>query len=82
MPETHEASDQIDERPSKSQVKREMHALLELGRRLIDLPAARLAQLGLDEKLLDAIHLALEIPSPTVDASDANTSLSEGPIIL
>lgn len=33
-------------------------------------------------ELLDAIHLALKIPSPTVDASDVNTSLSEGPIIL
>lgn len=58
MPDTHEASDQSDEHPSKSQVKRDMHALLDLGRQLIDLPASKLAQLGLDEKLLDAIELA------------------------
>src|SRR3546814_340969 len=58
MPETHDAPDQSDEHPSKSQVKRDMHALLELGRRLIDLPVSKLTQLGLDEKLLDAIELA------------------------
>lgn len=44
--------------PSKSQVKRDMHALLALGRELIALPSARLAQLPLDETLRDAIELA------------------------
>jgi ribosome-associated protein len=51
-------ADEADERPSKSQVKRELLALVDLGRQLIDLPATRLAQLELDEKLLDAIRLA------------------------
>ncbi|MGB6243036.1 MAG: ribosome biogenesis factor YjgA [Castellaniella sp.] len=50
-----------DQRPSKSQVKRDMHALLDLGRELIDLPTARLAQLPLDESLRDAIALAQRI---------------------
>lgn len=50
-----------DERPSKSQVKRDLHALLDLGRELIALPAARLAQLPLDENLRDAIALAQRI---------------------
>lgn len=51
------------DRPSKSQIKREMHALLALGRRLVDLPAARLAALPLDEPLRDAIELARRIHS-------------------
>ncbi|MGB3836784.1 ribosome biogenesis factor YjgA [Castellaniella sp.] len=51
-----------DERPpSKSQVKRDLHALLDLGRELIELPAARLAQLPLDDSLRDAIALAQRI---------------------
>jgi DNA-binding response OmpR family regulator len=33
-------------------------------------------------ELIDAVHLALGIASPTVNANDVNTSLSEGPIIL
>ncbi len=52
-----------DQRPSKSQVKRDLHALLDLGRELIDLPAARLAQLPLDDSLRDAIALAQRIHS-------------------
>lgn len=59
MHETPEALlDEDDGRPSKSQVKRDMLALLDLGRQLIALPTSKLAQLDLDEKLLDAIHLA------------------------
>src|SRR3546814_3003183 len=46
------------DRPSKSQVKREMHALLDLGKQLIDLPADRLKQLPLAERLYEAIRLA------------------------
>lgn len=46
------------EPPSKSQVKRDMHALLDLGKRLVDLPTDRLRQLPLAEKLYDAIVLA------------------------
>lgn len=58
MHETPEAPPSEYDGPSKSQIKRDMHALLDLGRQLIDLPAVKLAQLDLDEKLLDAIHLA------------------------
>lgn len=61
MQDAHQANHQPSaeyDGPSKSQVKREMHALLELGRRLVALPAAKLAQLPLDEKLADAISLA------------------------
>ncbi|MGE8548686.1 ribosome biogenesis factor YjgA [Alcaligenes sp. WGS1538] len=56
---------EIDEngydRPSKSQVKREMHALLDLGKRLIELSDDRLKQLQLDERLLIAIKEAKRI---------------------
>lgn len=47
-----------DERPSKSQVKRDMLALQDLGKQLVDLPADKLVQLSLPEKLYDAIRLA------------------------
>lgn len=64
MDETPEAQVPVeDEPPSKSQIKRDMHALLTLGRQLIDLPATRLAQLDLDEKLREAIALAQRIHS-------------------
>ena len=43
---------------SKSQVKREMQALRDLGKELVDLPAAELAKFELSESLLDAIALA------------------------
>jgi ribosome-associated protein len=46
------------DRPSKSQVKREMLALLDLGRQLVDLPAEKLKQLSLDENLYDAVRQA------------------------
>lgn len=51
-----------DERPSKSQVKRDMHALLELGKRLVELSSERLRELPLDEKLHDAIREAQRTP--------------------
>jgi ribosome-associated protein len=44
--------------PSKSQVKRDMHALLDLGKQLIELSTDRLKQLPLEERLYDAIRLA------------------------
>jgi ribosome-associated protein len=47
-----------DDRPSKSQVKRDMHALLDLGKALINLPVDKLKQLPIEEKLLEAIKLA------------------------
>jgi ribosome-associated protein len=46
------------EAPSKSQRKRDMHALQSLGERLVALDAARLATLDLPERLVDAIVLA------------------------
>jgi len=46
------------DRPSKSQVKRDMHALLDLGKQLIDLSTDRLKQLPLSERLYEAIRLA------------------------
>lgn len=53
---------EIDEngydRPSKSQVKREMHALHDLGKKLIELAPDRLKQLALSDELLAAIKLA------------------------
>ncbi|MBV6272443.1 DUF615 domain-containing protein [Alcaligenaceae bacterium CGII-47] len=58
MHETPEAPSDQYEGPSKSQVKREMLALLDLGRQLIELPTAKLVQLNLNENLLDAILLA------------------------
>lgn len=46
------------ERPSKTQVKAQMHALQELGEALLALPADRLAALELPERLRDALaHL-------------------------
>ena len=48
----------FDQRPSKSQIKREMHALLDLGKQLVELPADKLKQLPLSEKLYEAIRLA------------------------
>lgn len=56
-----EDSSDLDQRPSKSQVKRDLHALLDLGRELIALPSARLAQLPLEESLREAIALAQRI---------------------
>jgi ribosome-associated protein len=44
--------------PSKSQVKREMLALVDLGKELVDLSPERLKQLPLSERLYDAIRLA------------------------
>lgn len=57
IPEDGDAAPLYD-RPSKSQVKREMLALTDLGRQLVDLPPHRLRALGLGEPLLEAILLA------------------------
>ena len=45
-------------RPSKTRQKREMSSLQDLGVSLVDLDPARLATLGLPERLVDAIALA------------------------
>lgn len=47
--------------PSKSQLKRDMQALQDLGERLVALPARRLDALALPDNLLDAIALARRI---------------------
>ncbi|MFA5676930.1 MAG: ribosome biogenesis factor YjgA [Pseudomonas sp.] len=56
FPEEHE--DQNDDEKSKSQVKREMHAYQDLGRRLIDLKPAQLDKLELTDKLRAALEEA------------------------
>ena len=43
---------------SKSQIKREMQALRDLGKQLVDLPVAELNKIDLPEPLYDAIILA------------------------
>lgn len=49
------------ERPSKSQRKREMEALQEIGARLVELNAAQIGQMELPERLLEAILEAQRI---------------------
>src|SRR3546814_19878095 len=56
--DTPESPDHGYDRPSKSQVKREMLALLDLGKQLVDLSSDQLKQLPLSEKLYDAVRLA------------------------
>ena len=46
---------------SKTQLKRESHAIQDLGKRLAALPADQLAQVPLDEPVLEAIALAKRI---------------------
>lgn len=46
---------------SKSQLKRESHAIQDLGKRLAALPADKLARIPLDEPVLEAIELAHRI---------------------
>lgn len=50
--------DSLYDRPSKSQVKREMHALHDLGKELVELPNEKLKQLPLSDALYEAIRLA------------------------
>jgi ribosome-associated protein len=60
----HDDSDEfLAERPNKSQLKREMQELQELGVELVKLPAAKLAELDLSEKLVESIELARRITS-------------------
>lgn len=46
------------DRPSKSQVKRELLAILELGKQVVELPLEKVKQLDLDEKTFEAIRMA------------------------
>lgn len=55
--DTQDTSD-LPERPSKSQIKRDMLELLALGKRVVELSADRVKQLPLSEKLEDAVLLA------------------------
>jgi len=50
--------DEMPQAPSKSQVKRELHALQELGEELVQLPNSWLAKLPLDDALLKAVKEA------------------------
>lgn len=56
-PVDNDNSDQYD-KPSKSQIKREMLALQDLGKAIVELSTDRVKQLPLSEKLLDAVLLA------------------------
>lgn len=47
---------------SKSQVKREMHALQALGERIVDMNEKQLANIPLSEEMLDAIYIARKMP--------------------
>lgn len=47
---------------SKSQVKRDMHALQALGESLIDMNEKQLANIPLSEEMLDAIYIARKMP--------------------
>jgi ribosome-associated protein len=49
--------------PSKSQRKRDMHALQDLGERLVGMPPSRFEKLALPEELVDAVALARRITS-------------------
>lgn len=55
---TPQDDDFADDRPSKTQIKRQMHALVDLGKNLIELPDTQLRQLPLSDALYDAIKLA------------------------
>jgi ribosome-associated protein len=55
--ETPEDND-LPERPSKTQIKREMLELLALGKRVVELSPDRVKQLPLSEKLEEAVLLA------------------------
>lgn len=56
----HEASDPYAS-PSKTKLKKDMHALQEIGERLVELDAKKLAEFDLPENLADAIRFARTI---------------------
>lgn len=49
------AADELDERPSKTQLKQAMHALQDLGAELLTLPEAALAAVAMSERLREAL---------------------------
>ncbi|VXC29786.1 conserved hypothetical protein [Burkholderia sp. 8Y] len=56
-----DAPDQVYDRPSKSQLKREMHALQELGEALVALPKDALKRMPMPEDLDSAVREARRI---------------------
>lgn len=56
-----EEFDEFDDQPSKSQRKREMHALQDMGEQLVELNNDRLRQLSLPDNLHDAVVEARRI---------------------
>jgi ribosome-associated protein len=63
MPEAATAGPETDDRPSKSQRKRDAHALQKLGVKLIDLRDDALLRLPLEANLVEAIRFARTIRS-------------------
>lgn len=49
---------ELEEQKSKSQIKREIQALRELGQRLVEVPRAKLAQIPLSEEVFEAVCAA------------------------
>lgn len=61
-PEMHDGEDEEELiLISKSQLKRESHALTELGRELVELPQSKLERIPLDDQLSEAVALARRI---------------------
>jgi ribosome-associated protein len=63
--EQQEQLEELDEGPSRSQIKREMHAMQELGGRLMALSPKEWQQFPLDEDLMGALQESLRIKEKT-----------------
>lgn len=61
MSDEHETFDDDDDFVSKSQLKRESHALQDVGEELVGLPAAKLARIPMPDELAEAVALARKI---------------------
>ena len=64
------------ERPSKTQRKKEMHALQALGQQLVDLGRDQLAQVDLPEELREAIAFAHRVTATRAGGGTCSTSAS------
>ncbi|OBX37279.1 hypothetical protein A8U91_01637 [Halomonas elongata] len=73
---TQDDSFPADERPSKSQLKREMHALQALGERLIAMNESERARFPLSDELLAAIEETGRIRARRLAGVTCNTSAS------
>ena len=62
-PESESEADDLPDRPSKTQRKKQMHELQSLGEELVELNAERLAQVEMPEDLRDAVREAQRIRS-------------------